>query len=181
MRIRKVFNVIVLVVCLTYSTIFWLGCAHLLLSGGGGGKSEAGSVGVEGGGNSSDKISTARYIYGGGSSLIWNGGDKWEKNPEYEWGHEWEFFGLVGVRFISNFFITPTIGFSLREVTYVPNPHWEWTDPYGNKSVETASKDTKGYFNWSGNLIYVFSNGFIIGTGYHNRRGIVFSIGLGKE
>ena len=169
-----------LVICLifiigliAFSNVY--GGGYVLLTGGVGGESDAGSLGGEGG------WIGRNFLLGLGLSVTFSGGD-WEETsysppwmglpPSWnskKYDDEYEGYGVVGIRVIKDLFLIGTGGYSQETVsskTCIPGTCVEW-DP----DVE------KGHFTYSGQLQYAYKR-LIIRGGYHNRRGVIGGIGF---
>jgi hypothetical protein len=83
--------------------------------------------------------------------------------------HEYEGYGALGMMLLKNVFLVTTIGYSGE--TYKKKSESQ----YG--IIDLGTKDGPGHMALSIRL-QLEAKGFIIGAGYHNRRGIIGSIGF---
>lgn len=158
-----VFCLILVIGLLPISNVY--GDGYLLLTGGGGGESNAGSIGGEGGWIGQN------FLLGIGLSVIFTGGDWESKGYGYYKKHddEYEGYGVVGIRILKDWFLVGTAGYSEETIT--------GKTCAGGTCVEWDPEVEEGHFTYSGQLQYVYKR-LIIGGGYHNRRGVVGRIGF---
>jgi len=159
-KFKLIFGLMLIIGFLPVSNVY--GDGYILLTGGAGGKADAGSVGLEGGWIGQN------FLLGIGLSAV---STDTEDLPApagyYKYEDELEGYGAVGIKIITNWFLVATAGYSEQEKKYVLQ--------YPGGEVE-FDEGKKGYFTYSGQLQYVYKR-FIIG-GYHNRRGVVGRVGF---
>lgn len=142
---------------------------YLFVTGGGGGAAKAGSVDFEGG-----KILSSgngRYLLGGSLSVAFNGrpGERFGEFFESDIRHEQEINGTAGIRQVRNLYLVSTAGL---------NDQFEkdFLVAQGRRLL-IAELPREVYFSSSGQLRYVLKR-FMIGGGYHSRRGIIAGLGF---
>ena len=166
----------ILILCLVLITGLLLtgrsyGGPYFLLTGGGGGRADAGSFGGEIG------YMGEKALMGVGFSAVFSATD-WEGiyyDPPW-WGiyerydSELETYLAGGVRVLRGGFLVGTVGYSFQDIRRrlcVGSVPW----------TETRFRADREYLTLSGRLQYMHER-LVISGGYHSRRGIVGGIGF---
>jgi hypothetical protein len=143
---------------------------YIFGNGGTGGEADAASIGGEFG-VIWPKDNQA-YLLGMGFS--WTDTEKSERATillDKVRANELEWYGAVGLKLTSGFFITGTAGVTETCEGLV----FKGESPSNCTSMDGT--DTKNIFTWSGQLRYIYQR-LMLGVGYHNRRGILAGIGF---
>lgn len=145
------------------------GQGYLFLTGGGGGVARATSAGIEAG-----KIfpkEKPRYLGGGGFSLAFNGrpGETLGRNFQSEIRNEQEINAVAGIRLLKGLCAVATGGVSNRAER-------DFAFINGRRELIAELRGTV-HGAGSGQLRLVYKR-FVVGAGYHSRRGFVAGLGF---
>ena len=141
---------------------------YVMFNGGAGGAAHATSGGIEAG--KFFPRENPRFLLGGDFSVAGNG-HPGERLPNFETDirNEQQIGAVVGVRLVRYLYLVGTGGVSSRsERDYVVA---------NGKRTFVAEVIGRVYGSGSGQLRFVYKR-FIVGVGYHSRRGLVFGVGF---
>jgi hypothetical protein len=141
---------------------------YVMLSGGTGGAARAASAGIEVG--KFFPRNNPRFLMGGDFSVAVNG-HPGERLPDFQTDirNEQQIGAVAGFCLVNNLFLVGTGGFSEQAERdyFVAN----------GKRIFITELKGKVYGSGSGQLRFIYKR-FILGAGYHSRRGVVVGLGF---